>query len=138
MVQRTGPMKRLYDGPMIEAGRGADFLQLSPASAPARGLTSWLAGAIRAAVIDGRLPAGSSLPPTRLLAGDLGVSRGVVVEAYAQLVAEGYLIARPGDGTRVAEGLAQQPPAGQPGQDQQDQARHRVPQRLGGEHRRAG
>jgi GntR family transcriptional regulator/MocR family aminotransferase len=37
----------------------------------------------------------------------------VVVEAYSQLVAEGYLVARPGDGTRVAEGLAQQPPAAQ-------------------------
>ena len=108
MVQRTGPMKRLYDGPMIEAGRGADFLQLSPASAPARGLTSWLAGAIRAAVIDGRLPAGSSLPPTRLLAGDLGVSRGVVVEAYQRLADEGLVSGRPGTGTRVS-GLAPRP-----------------------------
>jgi GntR family transcriptional regulator/MocR family aminotransferase len=35
----------------------------------------------------------------------------VVVEAYSQLVAEGYLVARAGDGTRVAAGLAQQPPA---------------------------
>jgi DNA-binding transcriptional MocR family regulator len=75
MVQRTGPTRRLYSGPMT----GADFLQLSPASAPSRGLTSWLAGAIRAAIIDGRLPAGTSLPATRLLAGDLGISRGVVV-----------------------------------------------------------
>ncbi len=39
------------------------------------------------------------------------MSRGVVVEAYSQLVAEGYLVARSGDGTRVADGLAQQPPA---------------------------
>jgi GntR family transcriptional regulator/MocR family aminotransferase len=39
------------------------------------------------------------------------VSRGVVVEAYSQLVAEGYLVARPGDGTRISPGLAQQPPA---------------------------
>jgi GntR family transcriptional regulator / MocR family aminotransferase len=87
---------------MGQVGRGADFLQLSTASAPARGLTGWLAGAIRAAIIDGRLPAGTSLPPTRLLADDLGVSRGVVVEAYQRLADEGLVSARPGMGTRVS------------------------------------
>jgi GntR family transcriptional regulator / MocR family aminotransferase len=86
---------------MASAGGGADFLQLSPASAPSRGLTGWLAGAIRAAIIDGRLRAGTSLPATRLLAGDLGVSRGVVVEAYQRLADEGLVSARPGTGTRV-------------------------------------
>jgi GntR family transcriptional regulator / MocR family aminotransferase len=93
---------------MTGAGRGADFLQLSPAAAPARGLTSWLAAAIRAAIIDGRLPAGASLPATRLLAGDLGVSRGVVVEAYQRLADEGLVSGRPGAGTRVS-GLAPRP-----------------------------
>jgi len=81
--------------------RGADFLQLSPASAPARGLTSWLADAIRAAIIDGRLQAGAPLPATRVLAEDLGISRGVVVEAYQRLADEGLVSARPGTGTRV-------------------------------------
>jgi GntR family transcriptional regulator/MocR family aminotransferase len=57
---------------------------------------------IRAAIRAGRLPRGTSLPPTRVLASDLGVSRGVVVEAYQQLGAEGYLTARPGGYTRVA------------------------------------
>jgi GntR family transcriptional regulator / MocR family aminotransferase len=84
---------------------GADFLQLSRAAAPARGLTAWLAGQIRAAIIDGRLPAGTALPATRLLAGDLGVSRGVVVEAYQRLADEGLVSGRPGTGTRVS-GLA--------------------------------
>jgi GntR family transcriptional regulator / MocR family aminotransferase len=87
---------------MTEAGRGADFLQLSPAAAPARGLTSWLADAIRAAIIDGRLGTGTSLPATRLLADDLGVSRGVVVEAYQRLADEGLVSARPGTGTKVS------------------------------------
>jgi GntR family transcriptional regulator/MocR family aminotransferase len=87
---------------MNEAGRGADFLQLSPAAAPARGLTSWLADAIRAAIIDGRLGSGTSLPATRLLADDLGVSRGVVVEAYQRLADEGLVSARPGTGTKVS------------------------------------
>jgi GntR family transcriptional regulator/MocR family aminotransferase len=90
---------------MMEAERGADFLQLSAAAAPARGLTGWLAGEIRAAIIDGRLPGGTPLPATRLLAGDLGISRGVVVEAYQRLADEGLVSGRPGTGTRVS-GLA--------------------------------
>src|SRR5580693_7545906 len=95
-------MAWVYSGPMSEAGRGADFLQLSPAAAPARGLTSWLADGIRAAIIDGRLGTGTSLPATRLLADDLGVSRGVVVEAYQRLADEGLVNARPGTGTKVS------------------------------------
>ena len=64
---------------------------------------------LRSAIRSGRLRSGAKLPPSRVLADELEVSRGVVVEAYSQLVAEGYLVARSGDGTRIAEGLAQQP-----------------------------
>jgi GntR family transcriptional regulator/MocR family aminotransferase len=87
---------------------GADFLQLSRAAAPVRGLTGWLADAIRGAIIDGRLQAGAPLPATRLLAGDLGVSRGVIVEAYQRLADEGLVSARPGAGTRVL-GISRRP-----------------------------
>ena len=87
---------------------GADFLQLSPAAAPVRGLTGWLTDAVRAAIIDGRLQAGAPLPATRLLAGDLGVSRGVIVEAYQRLADEGLVSARPGAGTRVL-GISRRP-----------------------------
>jgi GntR family transcriptional regulator/MocR family aminotransferase len=66
---------------------------------------------LRAAIRSGRLRSGTKLPPSRVLADELQVSRGVVVEAYSQLVAEGYLVARAGDGTRIAAGLARQPPA---------------------------
>src|SRR5258706_14544841 len=65
-----------------------------------------LAGKLRDAIGDGRLGAGVRLPATRDLAGELGVSRGVVVGAYEQLLAEGRLTARPGSGTYVAEGGA--------------------------------
>jgi GntR family transcriptional regulator / MocR family aminotransferase len=58
---------------------------------------------LRAAVRSGRLAAGARLPSTRALARDLDVSRGVVVDAYAQLAAEGYLVARHGAPTRVSE-----------------------------------
>ena len=85
---------------------GTDFLQLDPATAPVRGLTSWLADALRAAIIDGRLRPGTAMPATRMLAGDLGVSRGVIVEAYQRLKDEGMVSARHGAGTMVTGRLA--------------------------------
>jgi len=59
---------------------------------------------LRDSIRAGRLPRGSSLPPSRVLAADLGVSRGVVVEAYQQLASEGYLASRTGGYTQVAAG----------------------------------
>src|SRR5438876_8439937 len=59
---------------------------------------------LRDSIRAGRLPRGSSLPPSRVLAADLGVSRGVVVEAYQQLASEGYLASRAGGYTQVAVG----------------------------------
>jgi GntR family transcriptional regulator/MocR family aminotransferase len=56
---------------------------------------------LRGAVRDGRLRAGERMPSSRVLARDLGVSRRLVVDAYAQLAAEGYLVARRGSGTVV-------------------------------------
>ena len=61
---------------------------------------------IRDSIRAGRLPRGSSLPPSRVLAADLGVSRGVVVEAYQQLASEGYLASHAGGYTQVAAGPA--------------------------------
>jgi GntR family transcriptional regulator / MocR family aminotransferase len=70
---------------------------------------------IRQRIRSGALPAGVALPPTRALAAELGVARGVVVEAYAQLVAEGYLTSRSGGYTQVASApLAAAPPAAAP------------------------
>jgi len=59
---------------------------------------------LRELVRDGTLSAGSRLPASRVLAEDLGVSRRLIVDAYAQLLAEGYLLARQGAGTYVAAG----------------------------------
>jgi GntR family transcriptional regulator/MocR family aminotransferase len=57
-------------------------------------------------VHDGRLAPGTILPSSRALAADLQLSRGTVVDAFTQLVAEGYLVARPGSVTAVAERAA--------------------------------
>src|SRR4051794_38155188 len=66
-----------------------------------RGLRRTLTLELRRAIQDGPLKAGTRLPPSRTLARDLGVARSVIVEAYGQLVADGYLEARQGSGTRV-------------------------------------
>jgi GntR family transcriptional regulator/MocR family aminotransferase len=65
-------------------------------------LHAQLEAQLRDGVRDGRLAAGARLPSSRALAEELGVSRGVVVEAYAQLAAEGYLAVRPGAAPVVA------------------------------------
>jgi GntR family transcriptional regulator/MocR family aminotransferase len=59
---------------------------------------------LREGIRTGRLRPATVLPSTRALSAELGLSRGVVVEAYEQLVAEGYLVSRPGGATHVAGG----------------------------------
>ncbi|WP_407550293.1 PLP-dependent aminotransferase family protein [Streptomyces sp. Pv4-95] len=68
------------------------------------GLRAALMRALRDAVRSGRLAPGSRLPSSRSLAADLGIARNTVADAYAELVAEGWLSARQGSGTRVASG----------------------------------
>jgi len=63
---------------------------------------SQLQDQLREAIRDGRLGPGERLPSTRRLADSLAVGRGTVVEAYAQLIAEGYVESVVGSGTRVA------------------------------------
>ncbi|MET9269401.1 PLP-dependent aminotransferase family protein [Kribbella sp. NPDC003557] len=62
-----------------------------------------LESGIRTRIRAGLLRAETVMPSTRALAQDLGLSRGVVVEAYQQLVAEGYLVSRGGGYTQVAD-----------------------------------
>ena len=76
-----------------------------------RPLRAQLEDGLREAIRAGRLGAHARLPPTRALASDLGVSRRLVVDAYAQLLAEGYLVARPGAGTYVADAAGTSPAA---------------------------
>ncbi|MBT2510089.1 PLP-dependent aminotransferase family protein [Streptomyces sp. ISL-98] len=68
-------------------------------------LTTQLQDAIKGMVEDRVLHPGTRLPSSRQLAQDLGLSRSVVVEAYEQLIAEGYLDAVRGSGTHVTRQL---------------------------------
>ncbi|MGE4425331.1 MAG: PLP-dependent aminotransferase family protein, partial [Solirubrobacteraceae bacterium] len=68
-----------------------------------RPLRAQLEDGLRAAIRSGWVVTGGPMPSTRAMARDLGVSRRLVVDAYAQLVADGYLATRPGAGTFVAD-----------------------------------
>ncbi|HEY3468892.1 MAG TPA: PLP-dependent aminotransferase family protein [Amycolatopsis sp.] len=84
-----------------EGSIGSDFLQLDVREAPPGGLADWLAGQLRAAIADGRLPVGGRLPASRVLAAELRVSRGVVTEAYQRLIDDGHAAGRGRAGTVV-------------------------------------
>ncbi len=67
---------------------------------------------LRSAIEQGRLPAGTRLPPSREQAASLGVSRNTVLWAVQRLQAEGYVEARVGDGTYVSQAAGTPPPQG--------------------------
>jgi GntR family transcriptional regulator / MocR family aminotransferase len=81
--------------------RGAE-LDLSLAGVQRGHQAKTLAHLLRGRIVDGTLRPNADLPSSRQLAADLGVSRGVTVAAYQQLVAEGHLITEQGSGTSVA------------------------------------
>ncbi|WP_433165001.1 PLP-dependent aminotransferase family protein [Kribbella sp. CA-247076] len=82
-------------------------MQLDPAEAPPGGLSDWLTERLRTAISDGRLPIGSRLPATRVLATELQVSRGVVTEAYQRLTEDGHVAGRGRAGTVVVAATIQ-------------------------------
>jgi GntR family transcriptional regulator/MocR family aminotransferase len=77
----------------------------------ARGARDLLLSALRDAVRSGRLAPGTMLPPSRGLAADLGLARNTVAEAYAELVAEGWLASKQGAGTWVVNRIGTEIPA---------------------------
>ena len=88
------------NSPDVTVGIGGADLHLELAG---QGLRAGLTLALREAIRSRRLAPGTRLPPSRSLAADLGMARSTVTESYAELVAEGWLTARQGSGTRVAE-----------------------------------
>ncbi|MFH8488152.1 MocR-like pyridoxine biosynthesis transcription factor PdxR [Streptomyces longisporoflavus] len=73
------------------------------------GVRKGLTDALREAVRGGRLAPGTRLPSSRTLAADLGIARNTVADAYGDLVAEGWLTARQGSGTRVTDRAVSRP-----------------------------
>lgn len=77
----------------------ADWLAAREASAPGQPLGARLAQGLREAVLQAVVAPGQRLPATRALAARLGVARNTVVAVYAQLAAEGFVVAGQGSGT---------------------------------------
>jgi GntR family transcriptional regulator/MocR family aminotransferase len=80
-------------------------IELDHPSKGSRGSSRTIYLQLKAAIVDGRLASGSQLPPTRRSNDLFGVSRNTVTEAYERLRNEGYVVARHGSGTYVAESL---------------------------------
>jgi len=93
-------------------------------------LSRQVAEALREAVRKGVMRPGDALPSTRTLAASLQVARGTVVEAYEQLIAEGFLESKAGAGTRVAHALAEPPPASEPRVASRHAAQPGLPERA--------
>ncbi|HET6869944.1 MAG TPA: PLP-dependent aminotransferase family protein [Solirubrobacteraceae bacterium] len=87
--------------PVEWAGLGPELL-LALDRSRAEPLRVQLERELRDAIRSGRLAAGERLPSSRALAAELGLSRGLVLECYEQLQAEGFLTSRSGSATRVA------------------------------------
>jgi GntR family transcriptional regulator/MocR family aminotransferase len=87
----------------MQEGWSTSGLDLHLELSSSGGRRAALERSLREAIRAGRLVAGTRLPPTRALSMELGMSRGTVSTAYDQLVAEGYLLARVGSGTVVAD-----------------------------------
>ena len=99
-----------------ESSQPVELLLSVSRSAPGT-LGAQIEGQLRHRIREGALRAGTALPSTRDLARQLGISRRVVVDAYGQLTAEGYLSVRQGARPQVAEpavGAAPAPPAPPP------------------------
>ena len=99
--EHNGLMPSTNEAELSWTSSGLDFLLCLDRNA--RGFGAVLQQAVRDAIRSGRLRRGDPLPSTRTLASDLGVARGTVVEAYEQLIAEGWLVARQGAATKVAD-----------------------------------
>ena len=83
--------------------------QNAPPSARRSTLRQQVYAQLRSAIEQGRLPAGTRLPPSREHAASLGVARNTVLWAVQRLQAEGYVEARVGDGTYVAQAVSAAP-----------------------------
>ncbi|RQR48977.1 PLP-dependent aminotransferase family protein [Burkholderia sp. Bp9126] len=95
---------------MARTARIIEIPSIGALDRAAGNLSRQLAQALREAVRHGDIRPGDALPSTRQLAAALRIARGTVVDAYAQLIAEGFLEAHGGAQTRVAQALADAPP----------------------------
>ena len=90
----TGPKQR-------RRGPASPVLQIAIDPAAEEPLYRQVYDALRDAILNGRLSPGARLPSTRVLAGDFGVARNTVLQAFEKLRREGYIVGKRGGGSRV-------------------------------------
>lgn len=100
-----------YHGLMRKPQAGAALPMIALDRHNAKPLHRQIYDALRAMILERRLPPGQQVPSSRALAAELGISRIPALGAYAQLLAEGYLESRQGAGTFVSASLAVERPA---------------------------
>jgi GntR family transcriptional regulator / MocR family aminotransferase len=108
VVSSQAPLLDKQKEPLLKRQRStvtAPFLAISLDRTASNPLHRQLYQQFREAIVSGREAAGTPLPSSRTLAADLGVSRNTVLNAFDQLLAEGYVIGRRGSGTFVTDGL---------------------------------
>jgi GntR family transcriptional regulator/MocR family aminotransferase len=98
----------------VQTARRAPFASLVLDPRSSEPLYLQVYRALRRAVLAGELPPGTRLPATRALAAELSVARNTVLAAFDQLLAEGYVEGRVGDGTYVARALPADLPRAMP------------------------
>jgi GntR family transcriptional regulator/MocR family aminotransferase len=101
MVCLKEPSMRAMSRPLL----GTPVIDIGIDRADREPIQSQVARQVRGLVLSGRLKPQAKLPSTRVLADELAVARATVVEAYEQLLSEGYIETRSGSGTRVAAEL---------------------------------
>src|SRR4051794_41944490 len=112
MLRSAGAESRSSSRAVNETSRPVDLLLAVRRDAPGT-LGAQIEDQLRRAIRDGVLRPGARVPSTRDLARQLGVSRRVAVDAYAQLAAEGWLVLRQGARPRVSDAAGAAPaPAG--------------------------
>ena len=108
MLASTGTADRLDSSLPQETSQPVELL-LSVSREDSRTLGAQIEDQLRRAIRDGSLRDGAQVPSTRDLARQLGVSRRVIVDAYGQLAAEGYVSLRQGARPRVSANAASAP-----------------------------
>lgn len=111
------------NGSAVRKAEGGDVVEFFIDREQPGSLATALYEQLRDAIVSGRLRDGERVPPSRELAGELGISRHTVTTVYGRLVAEGFLAGRAGGGTQVAYGAARVRSSERP----TDLRPHRVP-----------
>lgn len=93
---------------MSRVSSAAVAAALAPDSKSPDALYRQLYDKLRQAILTGSFTRGQQMPSTRVLAADMGVSRNTVLNAFEQLIAEGYLEGAVGSGTYVARALPEE------------------------------